>query len=201
VVHSLGLHAVITLHSIQLWGFSIKVVSETCDCSISAGITIITGSQCARWTSFLSFWTVWAAFTILMGITWRSRARVLAMKSPSKSVGLRDVIFHCNQAITIPSRCARLTDHWPPLGWKAGVLFQGSTVIPGAAVYNCCWASSAQFFLRPSPAGLMSMFYCPGFKTPPPPQPGGPGPLFISPRNRVAQLYPQVPRMIRWAMV
>jgi hypothetical protein len=33
-------------------------------------------------------------------------------------------------------------------------------------VYNCCWSSSAQSFSGPSPAGLMTMFYCLRFETP-----------------------------------
>jgi hypothetical protein len=59
----------------------------------------------------------------------------------------------------------------------------------GSAVYNCCWASPAQSFLGPSPAGLMTIFYCLRFETPPNLE--GQVPVFISPRNRVAQLYPQ----------
>jgi hypothetical protein len=43
----------------------------------------------------------------------------------------------------------------------------------GSAVYNCCWFSPAQSFLGPSPAGLVTIFYCLRFETP---QPGGPGP-------------------------
>jgi hypothetical protein len=34
-------------------------------------------------------------------------------------------------------------------------------------VYNCCWPSSAQLSLRPSPAGLMAIFYCLRFDIPP----------------------------------
>jgi hypothetical protein len=36
----------------------------------------------------------------------------------------------------------------------------------GSVVYNCCWPSPAQAFLGPSPAGLMTIFYCPRFETP-----------------------------------
>jgi hypothetical protein len=37
----------------------------------------------------------------------------------------------------------------------------------GSAVYNCCWSSPPQSFLGPSPAGLVTMFYCLRFETPP----------------------------------
>jgi hypothetical protein len=56
-------------------------------------------------------------------------------------------------------------------------------------LYNRCWPSPAQSFSGPSLDGLMAIFHCLRFETPP--QSGGPAPLFISPRNRVAQLYPQ----------
>jgi hypothetical protein len=34
-------------------------------------------------------------------------------------------------------------------------------------VYNCCWPSPTQSFSGHSPAGLMTIFYCLRFKTPP----------------------------------
>jgi hypothetical protein len=34
-------------------------------------------------------------------------------------------------------------------------------------VYNCCWSSPADTFWGPSPAGLMTIFYCIIFETPP----------------------------------
>jgi hypothetical protein len=37
----------------------------------------------------------------------------------------------------------------------------------GSVVYNSCWPSPAQPFLGPSPAGLMTTFYCLRFETPP----------------------------------
>jgi hypothetical protein len=36
----------------------------------------------------------------------------------------------------------------------------------GCSVYNCCWSSPEQSFLGPSPAGLVTMFYCLKFGTP-----------------------------------
>jgi hypothetical protein len=38
----------------------------------------------------------------------------------------------------------------------------------GPAVYNCCWSSPAQSFLGLSSAGLVTIFYCLRFETPPP---------------------------------
>jgi hypothetical protein len=38
----------------------------------------------------------------------------------------------------------------------------------GSVVYNCCWSSPAQSFSGPSPAGLLTVFYCLRFETPPP---------------------------------
>jgi hypothetical protein len=36
-----------------------------------------------------------------------------------------------------------------------------------SAVYNCCWSSPEQSFLRPSPEGLVTIFYSLRFETPP----------------------------------
>jgi hypothetical protein len=36
-----------------------------------------------------------------------------------------------------------------------------------SVVYNCCWSSPAQSISGPSPAGLMTTFYCFRFETPP----------------------------------
>jgi hypothetical protein len=59
----------------------------------------------------------------------------------------------------------------------------------GSAVYNCCWSSPAQSFLGPSPAGLVTTFYCLRFETPPTWRAGFP--YLYPPSNRVAQLYSQ----------
>jgi hypothetical protein len=37
----------------------------------------------------------------------------------------------------------------------------------GSVVYICCWSSPAPTFLGPSPAGLVAIFYCLRFETPP----------------------------------
>jgi hypothetical protein len=36
-----------------------------------------------------------------------------------------------------------------------------------STVYNCCWSSPARSFLGPSPAGLVTIFYCLRFESPP----------------------------------
>jgi hypothetical protein len=37
----------------------------------------------------------------------------------------------------------------------------------GSVVYSCCWSSPAQSLLSPSPRGLVTIFYCLKFQTPP----------------------------------
>jgi hypothetical protein len=37
----------------------------------------------------------------------------------------------------------------------------------GSAIYNCCWSSPAQSFLGVSPAGLVTVYNCHRFETPP----------------------------------
>jgi hypothetical protein len=37
----------------------------------------------------------------------------------------------------------------------------------GSVVYNCCWPSPAQLFSCSSPAGLITIFHCLRFETPP----------------------------------
>jgi hypothetical protein len=59
-----------------------------------------------------------------------------------------------------------------------------------AISYNCFWPSPAQSFSGPSPAGLMIIFYCLKFETPPTWR--ARFPYLHPPRNRVAQLYPQI---------
>jgi hypothetical protein len=53
-------------------------------------------------------------------------------------------------------------------------------------LYNCFWALSEQSLLGRSPAELTAIFYCLVWDSP---HLEGQGPVFISPRNRVAQLY------------
>jgi hypothetical protein len=57
-----------------------------------------------------------------------------------------------------------------------------------SVIYNCCWSSPTQSFSGPSPAGLMTTFYCLRFETPPTWRPRSPN---YTPRKRVARLYPQ----------
>jgi hypothetical protein len=50
-----------------------------------------------------------------------------------------------------------------------------------SVVYNCCWSSETQSFSGPSPAGLMTIFYCLSFETP---QTGGPVPRIYIPQKQ-----------------
>jgi hypothetical protein len=59
-----------------------------------------------------------------------------------------------------------------------------------SVVYNCCWTSPVQSFLGPSPAGLMTIFYCLRFETPSTWRTRFPSAFISFTRNRVAQLYP-----------
>jgi hypothetical protein len=52
----------------------------------------------------------------------------------------------------------------------------------GSVIYNCCWVSPEQSFSGPSPEGLMTIFYCLRFESPP--QPGGPGPHIYIPQEQ-----------------
>jgi hypothetical protein len=58
----------------------------------------------------------------------------------------------------------------------------------GSAVYSCCWLLPAQSFLTPSPAGLMTTFYCLGFETHP------------TWRSRSPYLYPPGGQLYRQAL-
>jgi hypothetical protein len=60
----------------------------------------------------------------------------------------------------------------------------------GSVIYSCYWVSPAQSFLLPSAAGLTIIFYYHRFETPPTWRVRSL--YFISPRVRVAHLYPQV---------
>jgi hypothetical protein len=59
----------------------------------------------------------------------------------------------------------------------------------GSVLFNFCRSSPAQPFSDLSPTGLMSIVYCLYFWDSPTQE--GEVPVFISPRNRVAQLYPR----------
>jgi hypothetical protein len=60
--------------------------------------------------------------------------------------------------------------------------------VDGCAVYNCFWSSSAQPFSGPSPAGLMTIFYCFRFETHP--KPGRPGPRVYIPQEQGGLVIP-----------
>jgi hypothetical protein len=54
----------------------------------------------------------------------------------------------------------------------------------GSVVHNCCWSSPAHLFLNASPAGLIAIFYCHRFDTPPTWRTRSP--YLYPPRKRVA---------------
>jgi hypothetical protein len=65
-----------------------------------------------------------------------------------------------------------------PLWWK-----------DGSVLYYCCWSSPVQSFSGPSPAVPTTTFYSLRFETPPNLE--SKISVFISPRNKVSQLYPK----------
>jgi hypothetical protein len=62
-----------------------------------------------------------------------------------------------------------LTTKFVLLSYSCGFVDVGSSLWRDnrSAVYNCCWYSPAQSFFGPSPAGFVTIFYCPRFETPP----------------------------------
>jgi hypothetical protein len=62
--------------------------------------------------------------------------------------------------------------------------------------FSVCWTSRAQTFSGLSPMGLMSIFYCLYFWDSPNLE--GQVPVFISPKNRVAQLRAMRPANLTW---
>jgi hypothetical protein len=84
-------------------------------------------------------------------------------------------------------RCDRRSVGQSPLVWSAirgarpdlyycqlCVCWRGAPLAKnGSVAYNCCWVSSAQLFLGPSPTGLMTTFYFLRLRLS---QPGRPGP-------------------------
>jgi hypothetical protein len=62
-------------------------------------------------------------------------------------------------------------------------------------LYNCFWALPEQSHLSRSPTELTAIFYCLIWDSP---NLEGQVPVFISPRNRVAQLYPRALSGLWW---
>jgi hypothetical protein len=62
--------------------------------------------------------------------------------------------------------------HWvpfslPPTTHRSMVdVFEHASTLATKSVVNCCWPSPAKWFFIPSPAGLMTIFYCHGHITP-----------------------------------
>jgi hypothetical protein len=91
------------------------------------------------------------------------------------------------QSILVSSTHLGLTTRFLLLSDSCGFVDVGRSLWRenGSAVYTCCWSSPAQSFLGPSPAGLVTIFYCLRFETPPawrvrspylyPPRKGWPG--------------------------
>jgi hypothetical protein len=59
----------------------------------------------------------------------------------------------------------------------------------GSVIYRCCWSSPAQVRSDLSLAGLETIFYCPNSWDSSNLE--GQVPIFISPKNRVVQIYPR----------
>jgi hypothetical protein len=69
----------------------------------------------------------------------------------------------------------------------------------GSVLYSFCRASPAQPFSDLSPTGLMNIVYCLYFWDSP--NQHGQVLVFVSPRNRIAQLYPRVLGYWIWAAI
>jgi hypothetical protein len=67
--------------------------------------------------------------------------------------------------------------------------FVAPSLTSGRVIYCCCWSLPAQSRSGLSPEGLKTIFCCPNSWNSPNLQ--GQVPVFISPRNRVAQIYPR----------
>jgi hypothetical protein len=87
-------------------------------------------------------------------------------------------LFHWGQAVDAVSNC-------PSIFLYTDMKF----LLIAVYVYDCCWPSSPQSFSGQTPIALMTIFYCLRFDTPRNLE--GQVSVFVSPRNRVARLYPQ----------
>jgi hypothetical protein len=62
-----------------------------------------------------------------------------------------------------------------PLRRMTSIFFQLNTFsYSPSVIYSCCWASPGRSFLGPSPTGLMTIFCCLRFETPPTYRAGSP---------------------------
>jgi hypothetical protein len=64
----------------------------------------------------------------------------------------------------------------------------------GSAVYNWCWASPEQLFSVPSPARLMTIFYCLEFETSLTPKQWLPVPSPLTTRRATVEVFDQPPQ-------
>jgi hypothetical protein len=86
----------------------------------------------------------------------------------SESELLYDLRFTANRFVLATSQLRPTTSIF--FNWTLSVIVLMQHLLwreDGSIVYNCCWSSSAQSFSGPSPAGLMTIFYCLRLETPP----------------------------------
>jgi hypothetical protein len=101
-------------------------------------------------------------------------------ESGSKSELLYDSLFAADQFILVASPLRLTTSNFifqlNTCGYNPYIT--PSLTIGWAVVYNCCWSSPAHSFSGPSPAGLMTTFYCLRFQIR---NPEGQVPVFNTP--------------------
>jgi hypothetical protein len=73
------------------------------------------------------------------------------------------------QSVLVSSTHLELTARVLLLSDSCGLVDVGRSLcqVKGSTIYNCCWSSPEHSFLGPSPAGLVTIFYCLRFETPP----------------------------------
>jgi hypothetical protein len=119
---------------------------------------------------FIFLWIVEVKVTLQPTV---SQPVSLGVRRPS---GTRDQFFFL---LEIPFR------HLPFCNFVAPFLTRGRVC---NLLYNCFWTLPEQSLLGRSPVELTAIFYSPSWDSP---NLEGQVPVFISPRNRVAQLYPR----------
>jgi hypothetical protein len=103
---------------------------------------------------------------VLNGVSLVRRRRIWYNKSKSKLYYDRQSV---GQPVLVPSTHLGHTTRFLLLSDSFGFVDVGRSLSRenGSAVYNCCWPSPAQSFSGPSLAGLVAIFYCLRFETPP----------------------------------
>jgi hypothetical protein len=100
--------------------------------------------------------------------------------------GTLDQILSCSSSFVGQLRCSAI---------NASSLTRGRVC---NLLYNCFWALPEQSHLSRGPTELTAISYCLIWDSP---NLEGPVPVFISPRNRVAQLYPRALGSYFWAQL